>query len=73
MPCEHRDGMIVCSRNRRPQSCKFCRQPSTKQCDFPVSPGKTCDVYMCDYHANRVGDNVDYCPNHFTPKVPSAA
>lgn len=69
MPCEHRDGMIICSRGRRTPPCKFCQangsfKPSTKLCDFPVGEGKTCDAPICDRHATSVGPNQDYCPVH---------
>ena len=71
MPCEHRDGMIICSRGRkRLPPCKFCQVnggkvvPSNKLCDFPVGHGKTCDAPMCDAHATNLGTDVDVCPIH---------
>ena len=72
MPCEHRNGMIICSRARRVPPCKFCSgfKPSTKLCDFVLGEGSggksavTCDAPMCDRHATNVGPNKDYCPIH---------
>lgn len=62
---------ILCGKRRhKPEPCVWCRQPSTKQCDFRLSPQnqvthiRTCDVYICDKHATSVGLNLDYCPTH---------
>lgn len=34
-------------------------------CDYPVSPGKSCDYLMCHSHANQVGADLHYCDAHF--------
>lgn len=60
---------IVCSRGRR-HRCEApgCSSSATRQCDFPVNrPGKrsrTCDRWICEQHAKRVGADVDWCPPH---------
>ena len=51
---------IVCGlRRHRQHLCTFCRQPSTKQCDYPVD-GKTCDIHMCDACSVSVGVDLDH-------------
>jgi hypothetical protein len=63
----------------KPKKCAFCERPSTRLCDFIVSPPqqvthkRTCDAPMCDEHAQRVGPNKDYCPRHATQKELFAA
>lgn len=74
MPCipfKDKDGKFVgiaCTRGRglRPSRCvePGCAVPHTKLCDWSMGNGKTCDRKMCDAHATRVGDDVDYCPRH---------
>jgi len=29
-------------------ACRYCGDVSTRECDFPIGNGKTCDVAMCD-------------------------
>lgn len=55
---------IVCSRGPARRRCAFCGAWSTKLCDWPAGPGKTCDRPLCDKHAVNVGPNRDWCPNH---------
>jgi hypothetical protein len=52
--------------NPRMKKCRWCERPSTKLCDFVVSPPeqRTCNAPMCDAHAKRVGPNLDHCPEH---------
>jgi hypothetical protein len=71
MPC-HRvklDGAplgaaIVCTRGRRPYRCGFCTLAGGMQCDWKVSPGKTCDAYICPEHALEVDKDKHLCPVH---------
>ncbi|MGF6806244.1 hypothetical protein OKW30_001370 [Paraburkholderia sp. Clong3] len=73
MPCipfRTPDGTsgIVCTRDRRTgPRCAVdgCRAPSGYQCDYPVSPRKTCDRHLCANHAHEVGADIHYCPEHF--------
>lgn len=76
MPCEHRNGMIICSRGpSRAKPCESCGKPGTIQCDYPVRRNgrmQTCDRWQCRDCATRVGDNLDYCKPHAaagTPKL----
>lgn len=72
MPCETvrlpgGGAAIVCHRGRRRvQRCwvPLCEDPATRQCDFPIGPGKTCDRYLCAAHAVPQGGGRDYCPDH---------
>lgn len=61
---------IVRMSGKRPPDCRWCKQMSTKLCDYDISPSgqvthrKTCDSPMCDAHAKSVGADRDYCPDH---------
>lgn len=55
---------IVCGRGGRAPQCADCFRESVALCDFPITPGKTCDRRMCRIHRQRVGLNVDYCTIH---------
>jgi hypothetical protein len=57
---------IVCYSGHRPRGvpCVACGRRSSLQCDYPVSPGKTCDAYICTVCAKPQGPNRDYCPCH---------
>ncbi len=57
---------IVCHSGSRPKAspCVRCGTTSTKQCDFPLPGGKTCDAYLCRGCARPQGPNRDYCPSH---------
>ena len=39
-----------------------CGDVSGFQCDFPVSDGKACDLYLCRRHAFEVAPDIHYCP-----------
>lgn len=41
-----------------------CPIPATRQCDFAIAPGKTCDAWCCEAHATSVGPDLDHCPIH---------
>lgn len=72
MPCEHREGMIICRRPPVIPKCKFClKYDGTKMCDFPLSEGRTCDARICVRCTTVMGPDRDYCPNHrgLTPEV----
>lgn len=67
MPCEHRDGMIICTRGGSKIRCKYCGFPGNKLCDYPLSGikgGKTCDAPMCEKCATHVPPDSDYCKPH---------
>lgn len=65
MPCEQRQGFIVCSARPRPRRCVVCRQAgATQLCDFVTRPGKTCDAPLHRGCARRGGPDTDYCPHH---------
>jgi hypothetical protein len=62
---------IVCGGHRTKKiACRWCGDPSTKLCDFVISPPeqvthkKTCDAPMCNAHAKNVGQDKDFCPAH---------
>jgi hypothetical protein len=56
---------IVCGSGPRPRTkpCK-CGGWSTLLCDYPLSPGKTCDAPLCRHCAVPMGRNRDWCPQH---------
>lgn len=76
MRCEYligpdgKSAAIVCGSRQRTIRCQVsgCHKPSTKQCDYPVQRqrgGKgTCDLYLCDAHAEQAGEDLDHCPTH---------
>ena len=51
---------------RRPKlrHCQHCGRRATKQCDFRVAKGGTCDKWLCAGCAVPQGPNRDYCPDH---------
>lgn len=57
-------GIVCGMRRTKAKPCEFCGVPSTKQCDFPIGDGKTCDAYMCDRCSVSVGENLDHCIGH---------
>ncbi len=42
-----------------------CMAISGFLCDWPTAKGRTCDRALCDAHAQPVGKNKHYCPEHF--------
>lgn len=55
---------IVCSRGGRPRRCFTCDLAGGFQCDWKVSPTKTCDRYICPDHAQLVAPEKHLCPEH---------
>jgi hypothetical protein len=69
MPYVQLPGGIVAhvkmAKPRRRLCCATgCTTASTKQCDFAIGAGKTCDAYICSAHATSVGPDIDHCPKH---------
>jgi len=64
MPCDFRDGMIICSRGPAKKRCAYCERDSSKLCDYPLKSGKTCDSPMCTLHTWSPEPNTDYCRHH---------
>jgi hypothetical protein len=67
------DGTVahICysGKRRRAKPCKFCRQPSTRLCDFVIMKtlggGEiTCDAPICGACARPIGEDKDLCPDH---------
>ena len=55
---------IVCDRGGRKRRCTFCMNWATVLCDYPRGGKRTCDKPLCPDHADRVGENQDFCWNH---------
>ena len=57
---------IVCTRGRKAKvwRCGFCTLSGGFQCDWKISPGKTCDVHLCPEHAKEVAPKKHLCPLH---------
>lgn len=85
MPCEWlktNDGVVMHvnrGRGGKKKPCPFCKTGRvSKECDYPIGNGKTCDAEMCDGCARTLGrqdvkltsgltrlnDTWDVCPNH---------
>jgi hypothetical protein len=67
--------MIVCGRHSyvpKGQRCRWCNKPGTQLCDHPIAHPNpleedghsTCDARICKDHAQHVGEDKDYCPDH---------
>ena len=54
---------IVCSR-RRSYRCCACTLAGGMQCDWKLTPTKTCDAYICPDHALEVAKDKHLCPTH---------
>jgi hypothetical protein len=54
---------IICT-SKKINVCK-CGHFADFQCDFPIGPGKTCDLDLCEDCAKEVGKNLHVCPDHF--------
>ncbi len=76
-PCAEAVGL----RTSDGQAMQICGAPPNYQCDWPMpegtSPGrghrKTCDRHLCAAHANQVGRNKHYCPEHHLQHLDSQA
>ena len=55
---------FICGRRRRLGPCVVCQRPSTRLCDWPTAPGRTCSARLCDRCAVHVGPDRDHCPTH---------
>jgi len=77
MPCDIRSGpgdifTVSCSRDPRPQRCRWCAKQSSGFCDFRETkdnstagnPSATCDAPFCLRHGQRIAPNMDYCQEH---------
>jgi hypothetical protein len=60
---------IVCFKRTAPPRCRFCppdrRRPSVALCDHPLDGDKSCSAARCGEHRQKVGRDLDRCPNHF--------
>lgn len=70
MACIPFAGGIVCTTRARRRRCQApgCSSWASRQCDFPLEDGKTCDRHICEAHARAQSgsgaDRIDYCPAH---------
>jgi hypothetical protein len=77
MPCRpfNHDGPsgpitgIVCgSRVKTWAPCAYCKRPSSRLCDFPVTKDRgvkgTCDAPLCDDCTTRIAGDGDLCRAH---------
>lgn len=55
--------VFICRLGRR-YRCVACTMVGGLQCDWKVSPTKTCDAYICPEHAFQVAPNKHLCPQH---------
>lgn len=62
-PCCVRTEPRLLASHGRP--IRQCLAISAFLCDWPLESGGTCDAPLCEDHANQVGRNRHYCPNHF--------
>lgn len=67
------DGRVVgmvCTSGRRSTAkpCGFCTTPSTRLCDYPALPGRTCDKPICAAHTHQLPGDRDLCPLHAPPR-----
>lgn len=72
MPCSHvriegSDGQvahaIICGR-RRIRACRKCGGISTRECDWKLPNGKTCDCPLCERCSTKPAPEKDLCPVH---------
>lgn len=62
---------IICGGRKRPK-CRWCENPSTKLCDFPVfgeGRKKTCSAPVCQGHHQHRGPDYDVCPDHYNARL----
>lgn len=60
---------IICVKRTRSKPCRYCDQPSSRLCDFPIGTfrgkPKTCDTPMCERCTTKGSAfKVDYCHDH---------
>jgi hypothetical protein len=60
------DAGWICTSGPRPPVCKYCGRLAGFQCDG-AQPGtkKTCDVHLCEQHAQQVGEDLHLCADCF--------
>jgi hypothetical protein len=81
MPCLRIAGGHVCVRGQRPKRCRECGELATKQCDYRLRSGRSCDDHLCDAHAHvQPGTpsdpshgSIDYCTRHAVASAASRA
>lgn len=56
---------------RAPVPCQADREDGSRcgwisgfQCDWKIGGGKTCDRWICEAHAQEVGQDKHLCPEH---------
>jgi hypothetical protein len=57
-------AMWICGDYEPFPTCKVCGLAAENLCDFEVSPGKTCDVPICERCAIQIGPDAHLCPSH---------
>ncbi len=59
--------IIACGKGKiKIDTCKICYYPAEYLCDWPTGSGKTCDIKLCKTHSGNRGDNINFCPVHFS-------
>jgi len=52
---------------RAPLPCCCCGWISTRECDWSIAPGRTCDNPLCDHCTTSPAPGKDICPAHVGP------
>jgi hypothetical protein len=71
MHCTPFLGGFVCGRKPRGKRIDCfsapngCTKESVVKCDAPVGDGKTCDRHCCRDHSKHVGQDKDFCLEHW--------
>ena len=62
------NGTVVHIRhsNKKSFACevKGCIEPASRECDWKLQPGVTCDFRLCDKHTSEPAPGKDLCPWH---------
>jgi hypothetical protein len=58
------DGYAIVKMARSRKRCGWCDRAHIALCDHDMGGGKTCDMPLCDRHAEHHAGDIDYCPLH---------